>query len=135
MNELGLHDGAHLIKISLMGLRRARNKALHMKRLCVLVSVVCVVAGTAGAQTLSAPRPKAVRAHAAKTPTVAAASNSDSDIRFSDPYAPPVGVRKLAITRFPTPESNSPADQGGMSFTAGRDSPDAPFTGGLKLRF
>ncbi len=109
-----------------------------MKRLCVtLVSVVCVVAGTAGAETLSAARSKTVRAHAAKTATVAVASKSasDSDIRFSDPYAPPVGVRKLAITRFPPPETNAPADQGGMSFTAGRDSPDAPFTGGLKFRF
>ena len=58
-------------------------------------------------------------------------------VNFSDPYAPPVRAQKAAVTRFPTLPTEAPADpQGtGFSLTAGRDSPDAPFTGGLKFRF
>ena len=60
-----------------------------------------------------------------------------SSIKFSDPYAPPVGAGKKAAAQFPTAESEEPSGspQGGFSLTAGREAPDAPFTGGLKLRF
>ncbi len=62
---------------------------------------------------------------------------SVGEIHFSDPYAPPVGAGKKAAAQFPTAESEEPSasPQGGFSLTAGREAPDAPFTGGLKLRF
>ena len=57
-------------------------------------------------------------------------------MNFSDPYAPPVGTQKAAIARFPTVPTEVPVDpQGSFSLTAGRNSPDAPFTGGVKFRF
>ena len=59
-----------------------------------------------------------------------------ASVNFSDPYAPPVGTQKAAIARFPTVPTEVPVDpQGSFSLTAGRDSPDAPFTGGVKFRF
>ncbi len=108
-----------------------------MKRLCLtMVGVVCAAAGTAEAESLSV---KPARPHAAKTATVEAPASKSANldgISFSDPYAPPVGVRKMTIPQFPAITTNTPVQaQGGLSFTAGRDAPDAPFTGGLKLRF
>jgi hypothetical protein len=90
---------------------------------------VCTV-GVADAQTLSVqPKP------AVKVATVAG-SGALSGIKFSDPYAPPVGTRKAAIVRFPARLRDEPVQpQGGVSITAGRDAPDEPMTGGLKLSF
>jgi hypothetical protein len=115
-------------------------RTLDVKHLClIVVGVVYVLAGTAEAEGPSVAQSKPARPHAAKTTTFkAAATKSEGlgDIQFSDPYAPPVGVQKTTIARFPTiPTAPPVAPQGGMSFTAGRDSPDAPFTGGLKFRF
>jgi hypothetical protein len=114
--------------------RVAAVKALHMSRFCLVgLSVLCSVAAT------KAESPKPVRAHPVEAVTVkVAASNKGglADVNFSDPYAPPVGTKKTAIARFPTIPTEAPVDsQGGFSLTAGRDSPDAPFTGGVKFRF
>ena len=108
-----------------------------MKRLCLtMVALVCAAAGTAKAES---PSVKPARPHAAKTATVEAAASKSAGlggISFSDPYAPPVGVRKTTISQFPAIPKDAPVEpHGGLSFTAGRDSPDAPFTGGLKFRF
>jgi hypothetical protein len=109
-----------------------------MTRLClILVGLVCSATVTQ-AQNLPAERSKPVRLHAPKTATAQAAANSDTltGISFSDPYAPPVGVRKTDVARFPAVRSSAPVEpKGGFSLTAGKDSPDAPFTGGLKIRF
>ena len=115
-------------------------RTLDVKRFCLIaVGLVYAAAGTAEAQSLSVAQSKPARPHAPKTTTFkAAATKSEGigDIPFSDPYAPPVGVRKTTIARFPAiPTAPPVAPQGGVSFTAGRDSPDAPFTGGLKFRF
>jgi hypothetical protein len=68
--------------------------------------------------------------------TAASKSAGLDGIRFSDPYAPPVGAQKTTVARFPPVRTDSPVSpQGGFSLTAGRDSPDAPFTGGFKFRF
>jgi hypothetical protein len=108
-----------------------------MKRLCVtVVGLICAAVGTAEAEDSSKP----VRHHTAKATTVQApVSKIDGlgDIRFSDPYAPPVGAHKVTAAQFPAIQSEGHAapQNGGFSLTAGRDSPDAPFTGGLKFRF
>ncbi len=109
-----------------------------MRRLClVVIGLVYAVAATAEAQTLSVARLKPARPHAAKTTGAAVSKSAGLDgISFSDPYAPPVGAQKTLIARFPAIRTDPPVEpQGGISLTAGRDSPDAPFTGGLKLRF
>jgi hypothetical protein len=111
-----------------------------MKRLrLTMVVLVCAVAGTASAESLSVPRAKLARPHAAKTKALEAAPSKSASlggISFSDPYAPPVGVPKTKIAPFPAIRTDPSVDpQGGFSLTAGRDSPDAPFTGGLKFRF
>jgi hypothetical protein len=115
-------------------------RALDVKHLCLIAAgLVYAVAGTAEAQSLSAAQSRSARPHAAKTTTLKAAAMKSvglGDIQFSDPYAPPVGVKKTTIARFPAIPTDPPVDhQGGFSLTAGRDSPDAPFTGGLKFRF
>jgi hypothetical protein len=82
----------------------------------------------------SSAKPHTVKAKAVKS----AASNAASlnDISFSDPYAAPVGSRKLKGAGFPAPERAPPVEpQGGFSVTAGREAPGAPMTGGLKFRF
>ena len=57
-------------------------------------------------------------------------------IRFSDPSASPGPAWKAMSEQFSPSRTNPPVSpQGGFSLSAGRESPDAPFTGGLKLRF
>jgi hypothetical protein len=113
-----------------------------MKRLCVtLLCLASAVAWTqASAESPSAGPLRAARPHAAKARTsehAALKTASVGEIHFSDPYAPPVGAGKKSAAQFPTAESEEPSasPQGGFSLTAGREAPDAPFTGGLKLRF
>ena len=102
----------------------------------VVIGLVYLVAATAEAQTLSVARLKPARPHAAKTSGAVSKSAGLDGITFSDPYAPPVGAQKTVIAKFPEIRSDPPVEpQGGLSLTAGRDSPDAPFTGGLKFRF
>jgi hypothetical protein len=105
-----------------------------------MAGVVCAVVCTqALAGEPSSTRPDLIRPHAAKTKIVkhaASKSASLSDVNFSDPYGPPVGVGKVKGRQFPAPQREEPVNpEGGFSFTAGRDAPDAPFTGGIKLRF
>ena len=96
-----------------------------------VVGLVFLVAGTAGAESLSAARP-----HAAKRPTIDAKSASSANMRLSALYGTPASLRKAAIAQFAPVRTDPPVEpQGGFSFTAGREAPDAPFTGGLKLRF
>ena len=95
--------------------------------------VICTVA-LAEAQTLSVQPKQAVRV--ATVGGSASRKGGLSEIKFSDPYAPPLGTKKAAIVRFPVRPTDEPVQpQGGVSFTAGRDAPDEPMTGGLKLTF
>ena len=110
-----------------------------MKRLCLVgVGLLCCAAA-ANAEDSTVAHSKPVRAHAIKATTakVTASNTGLSSVGFSDPYAPPVGAQKATNPRFPTLQTRAPADPqgGGFSLTAGRDSPDAPFTGGFKFRF
>jgi hypothetical protein len=114
--------------------RVAAGKAPRVSRLCLVgLGLLCSVAAT------KAESPKPVRAHPVKAMTVkVVASNKGglAGVNFSDPYAPPVGTLKTAIARFPVVPKEATVDpQDGFSLTAGRDSPDAPFTGGVKFRF
>jgi hypothetical protein len=110
---------------------------LVVNRLClIVVGLVCTVAG-ADAQNLSI-QSKPARAHAKVATVASSASRSGSlgGIKFSNPYAPPVGTGKTAIAPFPAMLTDDPVEpKGDISFTASRDSPDEPMTGGLKLRF
>ena len=105
-----------------------------------LAGLACLVASAqAGAQDLSPVPPNLAKAHVAKAKPVKAAAFKAArfgDVSFSDPYAPPVGSGQLKSAEFPAPErARPPVPEGGFSLKAGRDSPDAPFTGGLKFRF
>jgi hypothetical protein len=109
-----------------------------MKRLCLVgVGLLCSVAA-AKAEDPGVPHSKPVRAHAVKATTVKVVDSNGglAGVGISDPYAPPVGAQKAVAVRFPALPTEAPVEpQGGFSLTAGRDSPDAPFTGGLKFRF
>jgi hypothetical protein len=101
-----------------------------------VVGVVCTVA-TADAQNLHAhSKQTGSPVKVATVAGTASRSGSLSGIKFSDPYAPPVGTGKAAIVRFPARPRDEPVQpQGGVSLTAGRDAPDEPMTGGVKLSF
>jgi hypothetical protein len=87
----------------------------------------------------SAPKPHEAKAAGSKPLSSKTASLGDmslGDIRFSNPYAPPVGAPRVKNVGLPEPERHVPTDpQGGFTIKAGRDSPDAPMTGGLMFRF
>jgi hypothetical protein len=108
-----------------------------MKRLCLAGLGFLCSAAAANADSSTVAHSKAAPAHATKATTVAASNSGLGGVNFSDPYAPPIGARKAAVGRFLAPRTDAPANPqgGGFSLTAGRDSPDAPFTGGLKFRF
>ncbi|MBV9290072.1 MAG: hypothetical protein JO288_20045 [Hyphomicrobiales bacterium] len=111
-----------------------------MRPWLILAGLMCLVAVTQAAAEDVSPVPlNSAKPHAAKTKPVKAAAikaAGPGDIPFSDPYAPPVGSGKAKGAEFQTPERARPrVPEGGFSFTAGRESPDAPFTGGLKFRF
>jgi hypothetical protein len=111
-----------------------------MRRWLTLAGLACLVASTqAWAEELSSVPPSSAKPYAAKAKRVKPAALKAErlgDISFSDPYAAPVGSGKVKGAEFPATERAPPADpQDGFSFTAGRDAPDAPFTGGLKFRF
>jgi hypothetical protein len=111
-----------------------------MKRVrSAVVGLACVFAWTlVWAQEASSPQLSAPKPHAAKTKPVksAAAKTAGLGIQFSDPYGPPAGAGIAKSGDFPT-QQRAPAvePQGGLSLGIGRDSPDGPFTGGLKFRF
>jgi hypothetical protein len=117
-----------------------------MRRWPTLAGLVCLLAVTqASAQeAASVPenpvKPHRMKAKVAKPDAWRAASLGD--IPFSDPYAPPVGSGKrigsgkAKGTEFLAPVRALPSEpQGGFTIRAGRDSPDAPMTGGLMFRF
>ena len=111
-----------------------------MRSWLTFVGLGCLVALTqAAAEDLSPVPLNSAKAHAPKAKPVKAAAFKPArfgDISFSDPYAPPVGAGQFKSAEFPAPERARPAvPEGGFSLKAGRDSPDAPFTGGLKFRF
>ncbi len=106
-----------------------------MKALCLsVIGLVYAIAGAAEAETVSGARP-----HAAKKLTLEAGVPKSASLGgngLSDPYGSPVPATKTMIARFSAIRPNPPVDpKGGFSLSVGRDSPDAPFTGGLKLRF
>jgi hypothetical protein len=102
----------------------------------IVVGFVCTVA-VANAQNLSVQtRPARADVKVATVASASSGSGSLGGVKFSDPYAPPVGTGKTAVARFPAMPTDEPVQpQGGVSVTASRDSPDAPMTGGLKLSF
>jgi hypothetical protein len=111
-----------------------------MMRLPTYTGLACLLALTqASAQEVSIVERSSVKPHESKAHSVksaAAKTASLGDIQFSDPYAPPVGPSKGKRVGLPAPERSVPTDpQGGFSIRAGRDSPDAPMTGGLVFRF
>ena len=110
-----------------------------MKRLCLTIACLSAVAWTqASAEGLSSDPPKTPRLHVAKAkhPTGQKSASLDSDVRFSDPYAPPEGttvVRKSGglpgySYRIPT------EPKGGLSISMGQDQ-GGHTTGGLKWGF
>ena len=110
-------------------------RALDMRALCLIgVGLVCSVASVAEAESPSAPRP-----HAAKKSTLVASVSKSASVGgngFSDRYESTGNAWKAMSAQFSPVHTDPPVvPQGGFSLTAGRDSPDAPFTGGLKLRF
>ena len=100
-----------------------------MKASCLIaVGLVYTVAGAAEAQSLSVSRP-----HAAKRSTHEAAVSKSASL---GPYETSGPGWKAMSAQFSPVRTNPAVDsQTGFSLTAGRDFPDAPFTGGLKLRF
>ena len=106
-----------------------------MKRLCFIMLGFACTAAVADAQSLSVQR-KTAHAYAKEATVATASRNGSLVVNFSNPYAPPVGTGKAAAARFPAMLTDEPVEpQGGMSFTAGRNAPDEPMTGGLKLSF
>jgi hypothetical protein len=82
-----------------------------VNRLClIVVGVVCTVA-VADAQNLSI-QSKPARAHAKVATVASSASRSGSldGIKFSNPYAPPVGSGKTAIAPFPAMLTDDPVE-------------------------
>jgi hypothetical protein len=78
-------------------------------------------------------KPHVVRAKAVKAASLKAASLG---VPISDPYAPPLGSGKPKSADFLRLETSPPVEpKGGFTLKAGRDSPDAPMTGGLMFRF
>lgn len=102
----------------------------------IVVGLVCTVAAADAQSLFVQPKPDRVHVRAATVAGSSSESGSLGGVKLSDPYAPPVGTGKTAIARFPVMPAGEPVQpQGGVSFTAGRNSPDEPMTGGLKLSF
>ena len=111
-----------------------------MRRWPTLAGTACVLAFTqAWANEVSSLPQNAAKPHQVRSkPVKSAALRAEvlGDISFSDPYAPPVGARKVKGAAFLLPERAMPADpKGGFSISVGRDAPGEPMTGGLKFRF
>jgi hypothetical protein len=110
-----------------------------MKRFCLMVACLSAFAWTQALAENPSPDPaKASRSHPAKSKHVAAVNSAilDSDIRFSDPYAPPEGttlVKKSGGIRgysYPAPKE----PHGGLSISMGKDG-GGHTTGGLGWSF
>ena len=74
----------------------------------------------ANAQNLSVQtRPARADVKVATVASASSGSGSLGGVKFSDPYAPPVGTGKTAIARFPAMPTDEPVQpQGGVSFRA-----------------
>ncbi|RBP12187.1 hypothetical protein DFR50_11416 [Roseiarcus fermentans] len=109
-----------------------------MRRRPALAGLACLLALTQASakEVLTAPR-NPVKPHATRAKTAGAPRPAGlAAISFSDPYGSPVGVSKGKGAGFPPSETTVPVQpQGGFTIKAGRDSPDAPMTGGLMFRF
>jgi hypothetical protein len=110
---------------------------LVVTRFCLILLVVICTVAVANAQSLSIQR-KTAREYVKAAAVADSTSQKEglAGVNFSDPYAPPVGAGKTTAARFPALPIDHPVEpQGGLSLTAGRDAPNEPMTGGLKLRF
>ena len=99
-----------------------------------MAGLACLLAATqASAQDVStAPQSPTKHLTRAKAARPSAAKTAGFRVSLSDPY----GSAKAAAAGFPPAEPTVPQEpQGGFSITAGRESPDAPMTGGLMFRF
>ena len=108
-----------------------------MKRLCLVGLGLLGSVAAANAETANVHHSKPARAHALK---VAATNVSNggglASVGFSDPYAPPVGAQKAALSQFPPIEAHSPVEPtSSFGIRVGRDAPGEPMTGGFGLRF
>lgn len=71
-----------------------------------------------------------------KPPKTSSIKSASLGIPVTDPYATPLGARKGKGQDFLSLVSSPPVEpKGGFTIKAGRDSPDAPMTGGLMFRF
>jgi hypothetical protein len=125
---------------------------------CFITVALIVAATQAAADDLTPAQPKPGPRHAAKSKTVKPAQSQGSgptDIPFSNPNAPPIGVGKGAGSEFPAAQRAAPADpKGDLSLTykwkatndpvdpywnmrsaPGAEAPGDSFLGGLKLGF
>jgi hypothetical protein len=106
----------------------------------ITVGVFCAAACFGARAQDTSVHPSKPARHATKAAPVnqtASAAEDANSIRFSDPYAPPSGARKMTVAQFPAMRRQAPEDPplGSLMIGVGRDSPDSPFTGGFKLRF
>ena len=110
-----------------------------MNRLCLTIACLSAVAWTqASAESLSPDPLKTPRPHPAKAKhsTAQKAASLDSDVRFSDPYAPPEGTTVVKKSSgLPGYSYRIPTEpQGGLSISMGQDQ-GGHTTGGLKWGF
>jgi hypothetical protein len=99
-----------------------------------LLAVTQVLANGATSAPQNSADPRRARAKIVKSVDLKATRLGD--VPFSDPYAAPVGSGKAKGASFQLPDRALPTEpQGGFTIKAGRDSPDAPMTGGLMFRF
>jgi len=110
-----------------------------MNRLCLTIACLSAVAWTqASAEGLSADPLKTPRPHVAKAKRVVAVSRAESlnsEVRFSDPYAPPEGttiVKRSGLPGYSYPVPKEP--HGGLSISMGKDG-GGHTTGGLSWGF
>ena len=98
-----------------------------MNRLCLTIACLSAVAWTqASAETQSSAPPKTPPPHTVKAKhatAVSKAASLNSEIRFSDPYAPPEGtsiVKKSGLPGYSYPVPKDP-EGGGLSISMGKD--------------
>jgi hypothetical protein len=110
-----------------------------MNRLFLTIACLSAVAWTqASAESLSSDPLKSPRPHAAKAKhgvTVSRAASLNSEVRFSDPYAPPEGttiVKRSGLPGYSYPVPKEP--RGGLSISMGQDG-GGHTTGGLSWGF
>ena len=110
-----------------------------MMRRPTVAGLACLVALSQAAAQDSTTVARSAKPHQPKATSAKSALAKTASLGLlpiSDPYAPPVGSARVKNVGLPQPEREVPSDpQGGFTIRAGRDSPDAPMTGGLMFRF